>query len=140
MDPFRNTALAKGDGPGAGGPPDHSSAGGQGGGNGNGNGGDLSRARHGDDDDHIGKYNLGKLNAANAAAPALLNANPDSTVGQIAIYKHRVEDENADERITTFAEAKEFLKTFANKEVTLDVVAALHDLLGLAPFEEVPVE
>ena len=128
IDAFQKAALAKGDGPGAGGPPDHSSAGGQGGGHGNGHGGGLSGASHGEDEDHIGKYKLGKLNAANAAAPALLNANPDSTVGQTAIYQQMVKDGT----IEDFEDAKEFLDMFANKEVTVEVVEALNELLGVA--------
>ncbi|MCH8225067.1 MAG: hypothetical protein IIC97_04265 [Chloroflexi bacterium] len=148
MEPFQKAAHAKGGGGGGGGPPDHSNAGG----NGNGRGGSLSSAGHGDgeDDDHDGhhdghhdgKNKLGKLNAANASPTALLNANANSTVGQIAIYKQRVldglEDEPTDETITTFADAKAFLETFANKLVTEGVVATLNELLGLAPFDEEP--
>ena len=124
MEPSQKTAHAKGGGSGAGGPPDHSSAGGQGGGHGNGHGGGLFSASDG----YQGAKNkLGKLNAANAAAPALLNANPDSTVGQIAAYKQMVEIGN----IKNFDGAKFFLVTFANKDVTMDVVEALNDLLGV---------
>ena len=115
---------------------------------GNGRGGSLSSAGHGngEDDDHDGhhdgKNKLGKLNAANAADAAFIHANANSTVGQIAIYKQRVldglEDEPTDESITTFADAKAFLETFANKLVTEGVVATLNELLGLAPFDEEP--
>ena len=129
VEPFQKAAHAKGGGPGAGGPPDHSNAGGNGAGNGNGHRGGLGNnhvasASHGDgeDDDHDGKNKLGKLNAANAADAAFIHANANSTVGQIAIYKQRVldgkEDGEGEDRITTFADAKMFLETFANKLVT----------------------
>lgn len=134
LDLTQKTAQAKGGGagvgPGGNGPPglsvDH--------GGGNGNGGGISATSHGDgeDGDHGGKDKLGKFNAANAAGPALLNANPNSTVGQIAIYKQMVEDEE----ILNFEDAKEYLDTFANKEVTEQVVADLNALLGLDPFVE----
>lgn len=142
VDAFQKAAHAKGGGPGGGGPggnsgvggpPDHSNAGG----NGNGGGGDLSSTGHGDGDHE--KNKLGKFNAGNAAEAAFRNANPDSTVGQIAIYKKMVEDgeldPDGDGVITTFEGAKTFLETFANKLVTEGVVATLNDLLGLAPFE-----
>ena len=48
-----------------------------------------------------------------------------------AAYQQKVEDEE----ITNFEQAKAFLDIFANKEVTPDVVAALHDLLDLDPFD-----
>lgn len=130
VDPFQKAAHAKGGGPGAGGPPDHSNAGGNGGGNGNGHGGGLTSTGHDGEDGHE-KDKLGKFNAANASLTGLRNANPDSTVGQLYLYKQKVE---AGE-ITDFEGAKGFLETFANKLVTEQVVDALNELLGLGePF------
>ena len=142
VEPFQKAAHAKGGpggggpgggGPGGGGPPDHSNAGGHG----NGHGGGISSSGTGDgeDDDDDEENKLGKLNAGNAADAAFRNANPDSTVGQIAIYKTIVEDGELDPDgvgvITTIDEAKTFLATFANKLVDDGVVAALNELLGL---------
>ncbi len=136
IEPFQKAAHAKG-GPGGGGPggnsgvggpPDHSNAGG----NGNGHGGGISSSSHDGEDGAKNKF--GKLNAANAAEAAFINANAASTVGQLAIYRHRVGDEDADEPITTLEQAIEYLKTFANRELTEEVVAALNELLGLDPF------
>lgn len=143
VEPFQKAAHAKG-GPGGGGPggnsgvggpPDHSNAGG----NGNGHGGGISSSGDdGEDDDDDEENKLGNLNAGNAADAAFRNANPDSTVGQIAIYKKMVEDGELDPDgvgvITTIDEAKTFLATFANKLVDDGVVAALNELLGLDPF------
>ncbi len=151
VDPFQKAAHAKGGpggggpgggGPGGGGPPDHSNAGG----NGNGHGGGISSSGHdGEDGDHDGKNKLGKLNAGNAADAAFRNANPDSTVGQLAIYKQRVleglEEEPAGDTITSFQQAIDYLGTFANKLVDDGVVNALNELLGLGePFEEETAE
>ena len=124
LEPFQKAAQAKGPGSGGGGPPDHSNAGG----NGNGHGGGVWSASHGGEGYEGPK--LGKLNAANASLTGLQNANENSTPGQLYIYMHRVEDED----ITNFDDAKLFLDTFANKEVTEEVVDALHVLLGLDPF------
>ena len=51
--------------------------------------------------------------------------------GRIESYRQMV----VDEEITNFEEAKSFLDTFANKRVNMEDVAALNELLELAPFE-----
>lgn len=135
VEPFQKTAHAKGGGPGAAGPPDHSSAGGNGNGHGNGHGGGLTSTGHDGEDGHE-KDKLGKFNAANASLTGLRNANPDSTVGQLYLYKQKVEGMVEGEEITDFDGAKKFLEPFANKELTLEVVNALNELLDLPLFEE----
>ena len=137
LEPFQKAAQAKGGGSGAGGPPDHSNAGGNGGGHGNGHGngnGGLTSSDYDEGEDGYEKDKLGKFNAANAAEAAFMNANANSTVRQLYIYRHRVDDESADNPITTLEEAIEYLKNFANKELNLEVVNALNELLGLEPF------
>ncbi len=138
VEPFQKTALAKGDGPGAsgngGGPPDHSNAGGNGGGHGNGHGG-LTSSDYDEEDGDEGPK-LGKLHAGNAAEAAFINANEDSTVGQLALYKAMV----VSGEIEDVGDAMDFLMSdFANKLVDEDVVTALNELLGV-DFVDVVVE
>lgn len=99
------------------------SAAGTGSGHGRGRGQEIGNSSvH--DDDGISAKALGRLNAANAAQPALDNAASNSAVGMIADYAEALDANDLEA-------AAEFLAAAANKPIDSDVVETVNGLLGI---------
>ena len=79
----------------------------------------------------------GNLNAAHASPTAMAHAAPHSMVGLVADYKAAVmdfvngtDDSKNHDPIGTMSAAIAALETFSNKDVDVDVVNAVNDILG----------
>lgn len=95
----------------------------------------ASKAAHAaahDDDLGLSASALGNLNAAHASPTAMANAAPNSMVGAIADYKDAVMGnvEPTEETIDEMSEAVAALEAISNKDVDVDVVNAVNDILG----------